>query len=739
MNACTQTPSGGPIDLLPTSYCTGKGQYDSNTKDPLTKYKTITIEALYDLVRNPQAVPKEQAFWFIPTPYHDFDARSNTDTKNQRVYTLCVADVDSGNLELDQVVKGVRLALGEVKFVVYSTRSSTEVNKKWRVLISLAHEVPYAHYKALQMGLRDILAAVGIVSDLAVTTPTQIIYLPNRGEHYQSHFNEGPELDLMVCTALNQAARVQAAELQKLSHGSGVAKVEGSRSYLRAFRHAHATQELMEQKGWASHDGIKWLSPDQDGHSASTMVYEDGAFSTMSSTVGERYGMTQKPSGLWVGADGFDLYRIEWCEGNLAQATVYAKQCLAAEDAFFVEHGKALWEGCLTIGPNENGEKSFGPASGIGPAEATTTPVAVDLTSSSPTFQLSFATGDEVTKEQTYLIDPWLPASSVVGMFGDGESGKSTHCSTLCAQASDHVSTLWISSEEEETNVKVRYTKTGGHTNTLVATTHMPLVVATQTHATFNCFEHLEKMVLDVKQMCHPDRPLGIVVLDAIGTLVTWGHGESANDDGGVKRLIAYLTTVATQHDVSIVMIGHMKKFMGRAQGKDAVTGSAAWTNSVRKAFLFYKDEAGEDYHNVIRTAKANTGTHFAATYKTVPVHTITAREDGRNDVLCKTEFTSDIVWGTRDINAFLNDSDDEDPYLQKKKNRASKKDAMFKFVVETIRSGTRTRKGVIEAAATVGTVLHNRHFADDIDQRLALECGISMEKGAHGAITYLN
>jgi hypothetical protein len=258
---------------------------------------------------------------------------------------------------------------------------------------------------------------------------------------------------------------------------------------------------------------------------------------------------------------------------------------------------------------------------------------------------------DTATAKLSYLYDPYLPSRCVVGFYGRGGSAKSSFLASLAAAIShDDASTLWVSVEELPEWIRVRHIKCDGLEGTLAVVK----AVASKTDAqgrvigsNFNVYEHLEPAIIKAKanfeSMYHPPKPLRLVVLDTAVGLTTWPKGESANDDGAVKKLLGYLQALAERHGATIAIIGHSNK------GKhdhfaDTVAGASAWTNSPRLSFVHARDRR-EEFACVMQVAKSNLTQRFAATYTTEPVHTLHEREEGADSVLCRVNF-GEIVWG---------------------------------------------------------------------------------------------
>ncbi len=249
---------------------------------------------------------------------------------------------------------------------------------------------------------------------------------------------------------------------------------------------------------------------------------------------------------------------------------------------------------------------------------------------SSITLEFAMST-DRATVRLDYLVDPFLPRRCVVGFYGRGASSKSSYIASLAAHVSKQASTLWVSVEEPADWIKVRHIGSGGAENTLAVVTavaakrdHHGRVVA----SSFNIYEHLEPAILQAQAAIEArgSPPLGLVNLDTAVGLTSWAKGETPNDDGSVKRLLAYLQSLAERYNLTIAIIGHANK--GKPDHiSDIVMGATAWTNSPRLSFVHAADRRAE-YSYVMRVAKTNLVT-FGMSYTTQPVHVLYERKDG--------------------------------------------------------------------------------------------------------------
>lgn len=352
-------------------------------------------------------------------------------------------------------------------------------------------------------------------------------------------------------------------------------------------------------------------------------------------------------------------------------------------------------------------------------------------------FTFRYAQPGGTILETQYLKDPWLPRATVVGCYGRGEAGKSSWTAQICADVSKQVSTLWISSEERQDHILQRHISCGGQERTLAVIEAMPTKFDPKTKKpiamSFNIFDDMERALIDFQNDPGQEksRPVGVVVLDAVVALVTWEKGTNPNDDAGVKKLIAHLVTLAERYGVTIIMLGHLNKGTNHDHMADAVTGAAAWTNSVRLAYIFVKDVESENYEGFIRTVKSNTGTHFGATYRTRPVHVLRQRPDGHDDVLCGVKIVSETVWGERDLREMM--AGEDDVWLNKREQKQQKVQLLVETTLRLLKTGGETTRKDVEAL--VGEKVSQRHW-QGADNELHKH-GVMVTKLAAGRHSY--
>jgi len=732
---------------LPSRHFTLKEQ-------PGSRYELISEADLVEMMRKPYEMPKDDAPCYIASSYHEDDARKHIAQRERGEFWAILLDCDDGNHDPATLQALVSKTLGGCRVHTHDTASSRKGARRSRIVVPLDRPVPGGWITAV---ISATIAAVHVESGETITLDTctkregQHAVAPTRtGQPYQACIGSGPYCDLAALSRLMEEATKRKAlydEYLKDFGTSNYAGASGDGGWINAFNVWANPDKIMEDAGFTRVSRDSYNHHTQSGRGGSTLIREneDGTFGfvTMSGTLLASGLGKPGPSGGAAG-DMFNVYRWglglpnsgegsraalhHWQYGIDPNSPVPFYRSIEA----FRQRGRELWEGVKRIAGVDKDRLL---------EKVAVSQILSQAKESGDTdlFELNFATGDEEIPVQEYYIDPWVPKNKVIGVYGRGEGGKSTWISTVCAQISNQASTLWITSEEESAHVTQRYLKSGGEQGTITAQTYHVKMKGTKTLATFDTYTMLEPMIKQARAQCRPDRPLGAVVLDAVVTLTQFQKGENPNDDMTVKRLLAELVSIADRLGVTIFVIGHMNKSLTGRFREDMVTGSAAWTNSVRNSYLVHKDhDADGDYESIIESVKANNGTRFASRFNTVPVITLHSRNDGPNDVLCRADFLMDRpVWGNKAINELINENKPDDGKTKKK--GPTKKEQRQQAVLDAINAGGCTTRDEIIAhiAENGGGTLHGYHFTNGLDEYLQHNCGVTITKDVHGKLIY--
>ncbi len=296
-------------DISSVSFVSGFGQYhSSNHASRPQPYGSVSFADIEAMIRQPQAVDKAQAQWFIPSNLH---SRVKTEQlENGQFYGLW-ADIDEPD-GVDLETFATRLAsFLSCKLCAYTTKSATEAKQKCRIIIPIAEAVSGADYELYQTALNNLIADNDITPDRATQRANQICYLPNRGNYYQHVIIEGdllqPADQLDIATVQQQQqekhAKVQTTlELSVIKAKSRLAA--GQTSVINAFNDSFDLADVLAQYGYELY-GSKWLSPLSESGAAGVTVNDNRWISAHYSDVMAGIG---RSNGSSCSGDAFDLY-----------------------------------------------------------------------------------------------------------------------------------------------------------------------------------------------------------------------------------------------------------------------------------------------------------------------------------------------------------------------------------------------------------------------------------------------
>ncbi|MHA7826907.1 MAG: phage/plasmid primase, P4 family [Roseovarius sp.] len=331
-------------------FCTGFGQSDTHApvlndgrdnphKSAGQPYGAVTGRDIVQMVEAPASVPKERAQWFIPSSYCEADARSHDAQREHGCFWWLTLDIDENNLPLSDVVEAVEAVAGGCRRVIYSSRSAAPDNRKWRVLLPLLEPLSGQDYTETQRAFFDLLEDVSdgaLIPDRGLERPGQLIYLPNRGDHYEFDICKSQRLFLDASHPITQrreeSRRLQAeaeaearAERDRKAAQRATRAANDGQQPVDHFNAAHTVEQLLGHYGYKHLAGTDdWRSPMQTSGSHATRCYGDYWVSLSASDAAADIGRETK-SGHRTG-DAFDLYVHFEHDGDFTGAVrAYAK------------------------------------------------------------------------------------------------------------------------------------------------------------------------------------------------------------------------------------------------------------------------------------------------------------------------------------------------------------------------------------------------------------------------------
>lgn len=202
------------------SFCSGIGSRHTDNpelpKSKRTPYLTITHSEIIEMVRNPPSVDTSESQWAILSSNTGEKARKAEYQRKYGEYGGLWFDSDTGNHSIE-VIKEVIEPLA-CDYVIYSSRSSVEDNKKWRVYLPLKDTVSGDEFELYQEILNELFEAAGVNPDTSNTTANQVFYLPNKGESYDYYIEESRSgLDISVFDKRLSEKKTKLVEEEKLN------------------------------------------------------------------------------------------------------------------------------------------------------------------------------------------------------------------------------------------------------------------------------------------------------------------------------------------------------------------------------------------------------------------------------------------------------------------------------------------------------------------------------------------
>lgn len=268
--------------------CSGWGSYHSNgqtVKNP-RPYEQITLSRIRQLVDNPQNVDKKQAQWIIPSTLL---SRASKDQESNGEYWLLWADIDDNQKQINPV-DIISNFIGHCNYEIYATKTATENNPKFRILVPLNKSLCYVDWNIYQSILNDYLDSCGLVADRASEKAAQLCYLPNRGEFYHTTYERsGNYFDpstqtqwLGLIQSKRQSIREQAQRLEdQRKAAESPLKSSNSDDLISAFNQAFSVESILIKADYAQR-GDTFRHPKSQSGSFSASV-EDGKVHSLSS------------------------------------------------------------------------------------------------------------------------------------------------------------------------------------------------------------------------------------------------------------------------------------------------------------------------------------------------------------------------------------------------------------------------------------------------------------------------
>lgn len=153
-----------------------RGLYDSKIETG-EDYETRPLASFFDMP--PWNKAKAAGPAFVPSLYHDYDAREHASQRQNGSFVTLTGDIDKGDHPLDAVVAVVAEFCGDAARLIYSSPHARPGDRRWRIIAPLAEPQPFDVWYDAQLAFFAFMEARGFAMDYALSRAAQPVFLPN--------------------------------------------------------------------------------------------------------------------------------------------------------------------------------------------------------------------------------------------------------------------------------------------------------------------------------------------------------------------------------------------------------------------------------------------------------------------------------------------------------------------------------------------------------------------------------
>lgn len=140
-------------------------------------FETRPLGSLWHLP--PTNRPKHSGMAFLPSLYHDYDAREHKAQRERGSFVALVGDIDKGDHPIERIEKTILELFGQCGHFIHATAHAVEGDMRWRTVLPLAQPIPYPEWRDAQEALFDLMRVRGIEMDGVTERAGQVSFLPN--------------------------------------------------------------------------------------------------------------------------------------------------------------------------------------------------------------------------------------------------------------------------------------------------------------------------------------------------------------------------------------------------------------------------------------------------------------------------------------------------------------------------------------------------------------------------------
>lgn len=624
-----------------------RGLFDTKI-DTGEEYETRPLASFFAM--EPWSKPKTNGPAFVPSTYHEHDAREHTAQRERGSFVTLTGDIDSGNHSLDAVFDAVEAFAGASAWLIYSSPHARPGDLRWRIILPLDEPQPFDVWYDAQRAFFAFMEARGLAMDHALARAAQPVFLPNvplehvksgtklRGEdgkplHYvtMTSGTEAPGLPLDGgpvgdgIAAIRQRRRDDERLRERIRQEAEARRSNKPRgdgaSLMEDFNAANSVTSMLELCGYeqSPRNPEDWKSSHQTGETFATRVVGSKWISLSQSDVSAGVGTTFKEGCF---GDAYDLY-VHYKHGGDHKAAYRALGAeKRAENVVYLRQPEPPeW---LNEAPGYDEMPEWMDAEPVaeelpaGPAESLTLPGIADLSDWT----------NSKAPERDFVIPGWVVRGACGLLSGQEGVGKSLLAQQMATCAAlglkflgldiadtpaayitceDPIDELWRRQEDINRSLGITMADLEGRLLLVSLKGQLSNELAVfDAQGRISVTERYQQIELTVKAF-----GAGLVFLDNAAHFFT--GNENARHD--VATFLGLLERLSEIVNGAVILLAHPNKqhAQGNKQGNE-YSGSTGWSAHVRnRLFLDWaqKDSEGNylgDDGRLLRKSKANYG-----------------------------------------------------------------------------------------------------------------------------------
>ena len=312
-------------------------------------YATKPLAAFFSMAPLDRAKAEGPAF--VPSLYHEYDAREHAAQREHGSFVALTGDIDGGNHGLEAIKAAVMDLAGDAAWLIYSSPHARPDDKRWRILLPLDEPQPFSAWHDAQCAFFAFMESRGFAMDHALARAAQPVFLPNvprvhtktgtalRGGdgaplHYvtASTGTDAPGLSLQSGVIASGIAAIRRQRMEDEKARDAVRREAEARrankprgdggSIIEDFNASNSVATMLEICGYiqSPRNADDWRSPQQTGETYATRIIGSKWVSLSASDAASGLG-ERCQSGCF--GDAYDLF-VHYKHGGNNRAAVRA-------------------------------------------------------------------------------------------------------------------------------------------------------------------------------------------------------------------------------------------------------------------------------------------------------------------------------------------------------------------------------------------------------------------------------